>query len=95
MDTSKMKTLEDLEKELFKRPGYKEAYEAIQPQYDILRALIEARIKEKLTQKQLAKKIGIKQSALSRFETGKNSPTFEFLQKVAKGLGLKIVVKKA
>ncbi len=86
-------TLADLKKEAFKRPGVKKAYDNLEFEFQIIRALIDARSKKNLTQKQLAKKIGVDQSALARFETGKINPTLSFLQKITNGLGLKLVVK--
>lgn len=58
-------------------------YNALQPEYEIIRKLIETRIKYGLTQKELAKKCGIKQSNISRLESGKANPTIKFLQKIA------------
>ena len=50
-------------------------------------------MKKKLNQRELAKKIGVTQSALARFESGKVDPRLTFLKKVTAGLGLKLVVK--
>ena len=78
---------------LMKRPGFRKAYEESEFEFQIISALITARAQRKLTQRQLAKKIGVAQSALARFEAGKINPTLEFLNKVTSGLGLKLVVK--
>jgi len=76
-----------------KRPGFKKAYEESEFEFQIISALISARNKEKLTQRKFAEKIGITQSALARFESGRINPTLAFLKKIATGLGLKFVVK--
>ncbi|MBI3305826.1 helix-turn-helix transcriptional regulator [Candidatus Nomurabacteria bacterium] len=86
-------TLADLKKEAFKRPGVKKAYDDLEFEFRIIRALIDARSKKNLTQKELAQKIGVDQSALARFESGRINPTLSFLQKVTSGLGLKLIVK--
>ena len=88
-----MKTLAQFKKEAFKRPGVRKAYTEAQPEMQIIRALIISRNKKGVTQREFAKKIGITQSALARFETGGTNPTLSFLQKVTNGLGLKISIK--
>lgn len=80
-------------KEIFKRPGVRKAHEDLTFEFKIFDALIRARIEKKLTQKQLAVKIGVAQSALARFENGNTNPTLSFLKKVTTGLGLKLMVK--
>ncbi|MEK7116933.1 MAG: helix-turn-helix transcriptional regulator [Patescibacteria group bacterium] len=88
-----MKTLEQFKKEAFKRSGVKKAYFGMQPEIKIIRALIISRNKKGMSQRKLAQKIGITQSALARFETGNINPTLSFLQKITSGLGLKLLVK--
>lgn len=88
-----MKTLADLKKDLLKRPGFRKAYEELEPEFRIIRALALARMKKGLNQRELAKKIGITQSALARFESGKVDPRLTFLKKITAGLGLKLTVK--
>ena len=88
-----MKTLEQFKKEAFKRPGVRKAYEEMQPEIQIIRALIVSRNKKGMSQRKLAQKIGITQSALARFESGRINPTLSFLQKITSGLGLKLLVK--
>ena len=88
-----MKTLEQFKKEAFKRPGVRKAYAELQPEMQIIRRLALARAQKGFSQRKLAQKIGIPQSALARFETGKINPTLSFLQKITNGLGLKLLVK--
>ena len=88
-----MKTLEDFKREIFKRPGVRKAYAEMQPEFQIIRKLALARAKKGFSQRKLAQKIGVTQSALARFETGNVNPTLSFIQKITSGLGLKLVVK--
>lgn len=88
-----MKALQQFKKEAFKRPGVKKAYMEMQLEFQIIRSLILYRNKKGISQRELAQKIGITQSALARFETGNINPTLSFLQKVTGGLGLKLLVK--
>ena len=76
-----------------RRPGVKKAYDALEFDFKIINALIEARVKHKLTQRGLAKKIGVAQSALARFESGRIDPRISFIKKVTKGLGLQLTLK--
>lgn len=69
------------------RPGVKEGYDALAPQYEIIRAEIESRRAIGMTQKQLAEKTGTAQANISRFESGTYNPSLAFLQKMADSLG--------
>ena len=82
----------DMEKEFLKDPETKKACDDLEIEFTIYNALVKARIEKKLTQKQLAKELGIAQSALARFESGRTNPTLSFLQKITSGLGLKLTI---
>ena len=88
-----MKTLEQFKKEAFKRPGVRKAYAEMQPEFQIIRKLALARAKRGFSQRKLAQKIGITQSALARFESGNINPTLSFIQKITNGLGLELLIK--
>ena len=88
-----MKTLQQFKKEAFKRPGVRKAYVEMQPEMRIIRALIISRNKKGMSQRKLAERIGVTQSALARFESGNVNPTLSFLKKVTSGLGLQLLVK--
>lgn len=85
-------THQEVMKRDLKDPKFKKAYEDLGPYFEIIEALIDARFERKITQREFAKRIGIAQSALARFESGKTNPTLSFLTKLTKGLGLKLVV---
>jgi HTH-type transcriptional regulator/antitoxin HipB len=87
-----MKTHKQFIKEFLSDPTKKKAYDSLEVEFKIYSALVKARIEKKLTQKQLASKLGIAQSALARFESGRTNPTLSFLQKITSGLGLKITI---
>lgn len=69
------------------RPAVKEEYNALGPQYEIIRAEIESRKATGMTQKELAERMGTAQANISRFESGNYNPTLAFLQKMAQSLG--------
>ncbi len=82
----------DTERELLKDPEIRRINDELEIEFKIHEALIKARIERKLTQRQLAKELGIAQSALARFESGRTNPTLSFLQKITSGLGLKLTI---
>lgn len=79
--------------EMLKDSTFKKAYDALEPEYAIIRAIIKKRIESKMSQKDLAKKLGTKQSAISRLESGTYNPTLSFLKKLSTALGGKLEVK--
>lgn len=88
----KLDEWEDFKKELLKDPKVKKEYDRLGPEFAIISQIIDLRAKKKLTQKALAKKLGTKQSAIARLESGNYNPTLEFLQKTAEALGRKLVI---
>jgi len=78
---------------LLNDPEVKKTYDDLEFEFQVIRALIDARVKKNMTQKKLAQKIGVAQSALARFESGRVNPTLSFLKKVTGGLGLKLTIK--
>ena len=87
-----MKTYARLKKELLKNVEVRRAYNDLAPEYSVIRGIIEHRIAKKMTQNELAKKVGTRQSAISRLESGSANPTLRFLQKVASALGTRLTV---
>ena len=77
------------EKEALKDPKFRAEYDKLQPEF----ALIRARIEKGLTQEQLAKKIGTKQSVISRFESGRANPSIAFLKKLAQALNSHLEIR--
>lgn len=78
---------------LMNNPEFREEYEKMQPEFDVTKALIESRIEQNMTQKELAERTGIRQSNISRIENGVSSPNISTLQKLAEGLGMSLQIK--
>lgn len=76
----------DLHSKLMKDPEFRKEYEALEPEYALINAIVDARIKKNISQKMLAKRLGTGQSAISRLESGTYNPTFKFAQKLATAL---------
>ncbi len=85
----KRKTNYDLHKaKLLQDPEFKEAYDELEPVYKLIRELIAYRIAQGISQKELADRIGTKQSSISRFETAMKMPSLSFLNQITDALGL-------
>ena len=82
-----------IKRELLSDPEVKKVYDNLEFEFELIKAIIRIRAQKKLTQRELARKIGVAQSALARFESGRTNPTLSFLQKITAGLGLKLMVK--
>ena len=87
-----MKSYTKLKRRLLKDPGVRKAYEDLESEFTLSQAIIERRIAKGMTQAALARKIGTKQSAIARLESGSTNPTLKGLEKVAKALDSHLVV---
>ncbi|GHV18399.1 transcriptional regulator [Clostridia bacterium] len=79
--------------EQLKNPEFAREYKALEPEYEIIKQIIKSRSEQNLTQRELAERIGIKQSNISRLESGNYNPSLDFLKKVASGLGKEIHIE--
>lgn len=89
---SPMGNWEELKKKLLGNEEVRREYDRLAPRYEAIGKIIEARIHKKMTQKELAGKMGTKQSAIARFEAGNINPSLDFLQKLATVLGYRLTV---
>jgi ribosome-binding protein aMBF1 (putative translation factor) len=79
--------------EMLKDPEFKAEYDALEAEYTMISALIRARNEAGLTQKELSSRTGIDQAILSRIENGNANPSLKTLDRLAKGLGKKLVIE--
>ena len=86
------KTYRQLKRELLRDKKIQYAYEKLGPEFAVIEMIIKKRIEGGLSQKELAQKIGTKQSAISRFESGTCNPSLSFLQKVGEALNVKLKI---
>ncbi len=86
---------EDFKAQLLQDSKVRQEYEALEPQFNLLKQIIARRNELNLSQTQLAKRVGTEQSAISRFENGDVNATVKTLHKIAKALGadLEITLK--
>lgn len=84
---------------LFARPGFREAYDALEEEFAALEALLAARKAAGLTQAQVAERMGTTASAISRLESSlsseKHSPSFATLRRYAAACGKKLIISLA
>lgn len=87
-----MTNYQELKQELMQDPEFLAEYEKTRPEFEVMRALVDARINANMTQKELAVRSGIRQSNISRIESGSCSPTVATLQALAAGLGKTLTI---
>ncbi|NMA00802.1 MAG: helix-turn-helix transcriptional regulator [Clostridiaceae bacterium] len=85
-----MNKYSDYKKKVLQNPEVKAEYDALQPEYDIIQAMIEVRNKLNITQKELSARTGITQADISRIENGTRNPSLNMVKKLAKGLGMQL-----
>lgn len=74
-------------------PEFRAEWEALEPGRQIIRAIIEGREANDLTQKQLADATGITQADISRLENGTGNPSLRTLKRLASGMGMQLKIE--
>ena len=88
-----MKTLKEFKVEQMKNPEFVKEYNSIQPEMDVIRAMVDARTSQNLTQKQLAERTGINQADISKLENGTRNPSINLLKRLADGMGMVLKIE--
>lgn len=87
----------ELREKALKKKGVKAAYDAMEPEFTLLRELLHARRKAGLSQAEIAEKMGTKAPAVTRLESsltsGQHSPSISTLKKYAEALGCHLEIK--
>ena len=81
-----MKDYIKFKKRLLKNKKIQKAYDVLGPEYTFIRMIIRRRMEQGFTQQDLARRVGTKQAAISRLESGRSNPTVSFLRNVAEAL---------
>lgn len=87
-----MKDYSKVKKRFLRNQKTKKAYDNLGLEFDIAHIIIKARLREGLTQAELARRLATKQSAISRLENGTINPSVALLDKLAKALGTKLTI---
>lgn len=85
-----MTNYKDFKEQLLQDPEVKAEYDALEPEFDIIQAMIDVRKRLNLTQKELSERTGITQADISRIENGTRNPSLNMLKRLAKGMGMKL-----
>ena len=75
-----------------KDPDYQAAYEALEGEFALVRALIEARARAGLTQEEVAQRMGTTQAVIARLEGGRVQPSTRTLDRFAKATGTRLKI---
>ena len=88
-----MRTFDDMLATQVQNEDFRKEYEAIQPEMDVIRAIVEARTSQNLTQKELAERTGINQADISKLENGTRNPSVNLLKRLADGMGMMLKIE--
>ncbi len=83
-----MSELQEFLNEQLQDDDFRKEWEDIQPEMDVIRAMVDARISQNLTQKELAERTGINQADISKLENGTRNPSLKLLKRLADGMGM-------
>ena len=79
--------------EQLKDPEFKEEYDALEPEFAVIRAILNARHEKGITQKELSELTGIAQGDISKLENGSANPSVRTLERVANALGKRLKIE--
>ncbi len=85
--------IEPFFKKQMRDPEFRQAYEALEPEFDIIRQIIDLRVKRKMSQAQLAAKVGTKQPSIARMERRGKTRDLDYLRRVAEALDARLEVR--
>ena len=88
-----MKKFDEYFNEQMKNDEFAAEYNALEPEYEMISALIEARLSKKMTQKELADRCGVNQSDISRIEGGIRNPSIKLLRRIAAGMDMSLKIE--
>ena len=76
----------DVKRRFLADPEFRKEYEALGPEFELIESIIKRRGELKMSQEELAAKVGTGQAAVSRLESGNANPTLASLVDIAKAL---------
>ena len=85
--------LKELTAELMQDQEFREEYESLQPEMNIMRAMMDARIRAGMTQVELSQKSGISQADISRLENGSRNPSLALLKRLAAAMNTTLKIE--
>ena len=88
-----MRKFNDFLNEQLQDKEFRKEYENMQPEFDVIRAIIDARVSQNLTQKELADRTGINQADISKLENGTRNPSIKLLKRLAEGMDMVLKIE--
>ena len=88
-----MRKFNDFLDEQLQAEEVRKEYEGRQPEFDIIKAIVDARTSQNLTQKELAERSGINQADISKLENGTRNPSVNLLKRLAEGMGMALKIE--
>lgn len=88
-----MTNFKEFKKRMLSDPEVREEYDALEAEFDIIQAMIDARKEQHITQKELSERTGITQADISRIEKGIRNPSLEMVKRLCRGLGMRLKVE--
>ncbi|MGB9030887.1 MAG: helix-turn-helix transcriptional regulator [Acidobacteriaceae bacterium] len=88
-----MTHISEMHKRWIKAPKYRRAYQALEDEFAVAKAVIAARNRAGLTQSELARKMGTTQPVVARMESGRVQPSLQSLQRLAKATGSRLMIR--
>ena len=84
------RTYREFLQEKLQDPEFKREWDEMEPEFQLIRAVLKGREDQQLSQRQLSEKTGITQADISKIESREANPTLETLKKLASGLGMNL-----
>jgi len=88
-----MARIAEIHKRWMEEPEYRKAYEALEGEFSLAKAVLEARNRVGLTQAELARKMGTTQPVLARLEGGRARPSMRTLERLARATGTRLLIR--
>jgi transcriptional regulator with XRE-family HTH domain len=85
-----MTKVSDLHRKWMKTKEYRKAYQELAPEFELARAVLQARTRAGLSQEQLARRMDTTQSVIARLESGRTKPSTQTLQRLAAATGTRL-----
>jgi transcriptional regulator with XRE-family HTH domain len=81
-----LRSYKNVKKRFLADPEFRKEYEALGPEFELIESIIMRRMELKMSQEELAAKVGTGQAAISRLESGNANPTLASLAEIAEAL---------
>ena len=88
-----MPRVSEMHKKWMKQPKYRQAYEALEEEFALASAVLDARKRAGLTQSGLARKMGTTQPVVARLESGRGRPSMRTLERLAEATGSRLLIR--